>query len=509
MNKVLTPILSIIVLVTILHGCISITTYKAVKIKDHFPEVMARRPPDVKLSEELILLEKPPKRLTNSTSLISKDGRAHVFVIDKKSHIYHIEIFGDKVINQEHLGEIETKGLMALDAVEHPPGTLRVLAGDKQYFRTAHNLNWQEVKGNRCTRFVPVGDELFCAFVAEGEEVTAPERTDYIVGWFILVPIVLWSHDHASKLVLAQESQDGWIVRAVLDPDTPLDADHDFMVGTDSMGNIHFLYDTSKGSATFFISPLLVDAVGSASKHKLQYAQLAIDQLLAHSRNTQNQVPSLVAAPVKWLTVNGAPLTHLPLTKQKNTEDHLFAETSIKYFLPRYLPQHPSLSPLHRNFSVNKVTGDVSGQMWTTTSGFPLDDGNRHLLLRSSLLEVSIRNGQWSPHFNIVTAKDFLTKSSWDNLVDFLFKADGKGKYHVLLKSWKTGFWKTRKYMHYLVKDDVNWSAPLTLGSSSYSPTYDASSLAVDDSGVAFAAWVNKEKQFIGRWIRPRESNLQ
>jgi hypothetical protein len=76
-----------------------------------------------------------------------------------------------------------------------------------------------------------------------------------------------------------------------------------------------------------------------------------------------------------------------------------------------------------------------------------------------------------------------------------------------LLESSGTEAGGSRFSMNYLLRDGVNWSAPRTLGSSSLW-THDCS-LAVDDSGVAFAAWVNEEGKFIGRWIRPRSIDLE
>ena len=166
------------------------------------------------------------------------------------------------------------------------------------------------------------------------------------------------------------------------------------------------------------------------------------------------------------------------------------------------------LRPLNRNFSVNKMTGEVSGLMWVT--GITLVDGDRKLpfdISDHSWLEVSIHDGQWSPHFKIVTAKDFPTSNyEWSQFQNILIKTDSKGNKHLLLVGREQGFWKARLYMNYLVEDNNNWSAPLTLGSSAWS---HEGSLAVDDSGVAFAAWVNQEGKFIGRWIRPSRIDLE
>jgi hypothetical protein len=112
------------------------------------------------------------------------------------------------------------------------------------------------------------------------------------------------------------------------------------------------------------------------------------------------------------------------------------------------------------------------------------------------------KDGQWSPRFNIVTAEDFPTSNySWSQLGNYLIKIGSKGNKHVLLQGVEPGFWKARKYMNYIVGRDVNWSAPLSIGSSHL--YRDVISLAANDSGVAFAAWINEEGKFIGRWIKP------
>lgn len=480
-----TVIAALIILSILLFGCASHVS------KGLFPEIEARHPPEIQLGAELILLQESPER---STSLIDFDGVAHLFFIDGDKQLYHLEILGDEIITREFLGVIETVNpSIPLDAVEHPRGKLRVIVGDRQYFRSYPNLKWQEVKGNRCSRFVPVGDDLFCAFVAKGEEVSAPERTDYIVGWFFLIPIFAWSHEHASKLVLAQESQDGWIVRVVVDSDSSLDAHGDFMVGTDSLGNIHFLYFTSKGGGAFFAFAYYPGAGAGIKepKSKLRYAQLTFDQLLAHSSNPQNQGSGDNTTSIQWMTIEGVPLPNRPFIKESLNNLHA----------------HIDLRPLNRNFSVNKETGEITGLMYA--SQCELSDNERELSLfnyDNLWVELNIIKKKLSPRFDIVTAKDFPTDDlnwfPWENL---LIKADGKGRFHVLLESIKMGFWRNHLQMHYIMKDGINWSVPMNLGSSHHS-NYD-STIAVDDSGVAFAAWVNEEGNFIGRWIRPHSVN--
>ena len=70
-----------LLLSTLLAGCASLAS------RGLFPEVKARRPPEVEMGAELILLNEEAKF---STSLISADGRAHVFVANAKRQLEHI-----------------------------------------------------------------------------------------------------------------------------------------------------------------------------------------------------------------------------------------------------------------------------------------------------------------------------------------------------------------------------------------------------------------------------------
>jgi hypothetical protein len=68
------------------------------------------------------------------------------------------------------------------------------------------------------------GDDLLCAFIAKGRDIGAPMRRDWTVGWFILLSVVFWSNNFTDKLVLAQDSPDGWMIGTVFDPKTKLSA---------------------------------------------------------------------------------------------------------------------------------------------------------------------------------------------------------------------------------------------------------------------------------------------
>jgi hypothetical protein len=337
---------------------------------------------------------------------------------------------------------------------------------------------------------VPIDDKLFCAFVINGEEIEAPERTDYIFGWFLLVPIAFWSHDHVSKLVLAEKSIDGWAIRAVVDPDTPMDAGSDFLVGTDSFGKIHFLYSTSKGGGAFIVFAYGYGGGAGATEpeSKLKYAHLTIDQLLSHSTEAQNQALNTHSTPIRWMNIKGTHLEHIPFRKK-----------DYDYLSPVVL------NPLNRRFVVNRETGNVDGLIWAGQC--PMLDIGRKMpawisnpTANPSVVEVSIHDGQWTPNFDIVTTLDFPTSGIiWRQTDELSIKLDGKGNYHLLLQNLDIG-WKSRKYMNYFLKGAAGWSAPLSLGRSHI--TNGVMSLAVNDCGAAFAAWVNEEGKFVARWIK-------
>lgn len=448
--------------------------------KGLLPEVEARLPPDVQQGTELILLEEPP---LNSTSLIDSDGVAHIFLVDKDEQLNHIEILGDQIISHEFLDEVDYFHWWDFDAVEHPRGKLRVLAGDKQYFREASNLDWQQVEGNRCTKFVPVGNDLYCAFIINGEEVYAPKRTEVIYGIFLLIPYYFKDDVAASKLVLAQKIQNDWIVRAVLDPYTLLDAEHDFMVGTDNLGNVHFLYFTSKGDFDFIFSifPPFFDA-GRNSPRVLRYAQVPIDKLLTLSSDVENKATIEGATSKQWLHVKGDTMP----------------SAARHYYI--------DFNRLNNRFAVNKVTREVSGLFFATAETFALAD--RRLSCENqvdhSQVEVSIHDGIWSSHCNIVATLDIPTSNRWWSFPRI--KTDSKGRTFALLESFYPGrFGQFQCNMNYFYKDEVNWSAPLVLGGSKCG---NCESIAVNDSGMVFVSWVNKEGKYIGRWIRTQRGDF-
>ncbi|MHB8829978.1 MAG: hypothetical protein ACYC6Q_10685 [Syntrophales bacterium] len=454
------------------------------------PDVKARPLPDVFPDPEIILLEKA--EISGDSlfkSLVSADGRAHLFLSDKKKKIHHLEISNRVVLQHEILGALEVAPA-ALDAVEHPEGKLRVIAGDRQFIQSAPGNGWEEVRGNLCTRFVKAGDNLLCAFIANGRELGSPMRRDWTVGWFILLPVVFWSDVFADKLVLAQESSNGWIIRAVFDPETKLSARQDFMAGGDAEGFLHFLYRSSGGSTAFIVAFAPGGGVVSGadvSAVEIRYARFHHEQLTRAEKMDVAEETGKENGSSPWKSIPGIPLNPMPYIVDK-------------YQRPDSLKM---IGPLDRRFAVNSVSGDPCGlvRAWSGK----LDDGAHKIGSEDTpWIHVHLRDGQWGPRFEIVTAGD-LPESGWRWYNDryALISNDSRGNNHALLVKSKAGFWKSTNELCYFYNTGNNWSAPLVLGDSL--GVDSPRSLSAGQDGKVFAAWLAGGDRIVGRWIIPKK----
>ena len=455
------------------------------------PDVKARRLPEVHLSPEIVLWE--DVKITDGfpfKSLISADGRAHLFLSDKKKQIHHLEVSESNVFLHEIIGKLEDASPKALDAVELSAGGLRVLAGDRQFIRSAPEQKWQELKGNLCARFITAGDNLLCAFIANGKEIGSPTRRDWTVGWFILLPVVFWSDVMADKLVLAQESPEGWAIRAVFDPETKLSALSDFTVGADRNGSLHFLYRASGKSRAFIVAFGYMSGgyrVVDTSPKEIRYARVQYDRFLSGNKNLDQQGAGKDNTPILWEAIPGMPLVPLPYVADKNQRP-----TSLNL-----------IGSIERQLAINSALGDLDGLIWVYNLG--LDDG-MHKMGTADMpwINVKINDGQWAPLFEIVTASD-LSDSGWRWLNDrgALLNNDAKGANHLLLTKSQLGFWSSTHEMCYFINTGDDWSAPLVLGSSGRIDSQR--SLAVDAAGRVFAAWQSRSNRVVGRWILPKK----
>jgi hypothetical protein len=466
-------------------------------------DIEARRPPAVRVGPQMVLQD-PAKLSWHSqmAGLIGKGGSAHVFFTDEKKQVHHIEISGDDVAKREVLGTLESPTeFFNVDAVEHPADTIRVAAGDKMFVRTG-NDPWREIKGNRCDRFIPAGNDLLCSFVIRGEDIGAPERRDYVIGFVILFPIFWWSDVRAEKLVIAQETEAGWAIRAVVDPKTELSA-RDYVMGTDRDGFLHVLYRSSGGNYGFIAVGAggkgIVDG-GDISEKEIRYFRVPLTRLLSPAADPAGADASGRA----WLPLEGAPLPPIPFVGKSiwgNPADQTIVALSY-------------IGPLNRHFTVSSLNGDVLGLFWPSL--FSLDDGQKKIGGlgwsddNMTWVQVRIGNGRWAPEYDIV-AVDKLPDPEWvwgeyparrsDNDRMARITTDCRGGAHALLYRKKKGVFEKQEEMAYFVKTGPEWSAPLILGNKL--AWMQARALSIDERGRVFAAWFDAEKRIVGRWILP------
>ena len=449
-----------------------------------FRNVQARQAPAISLGPEFTVQDKMMLHYDSRfKAILTRDGHGHIFVVDKVRTVHHLEVSGNEVLLRETLGSLgsDVHYFSRIDAVEYPKGALRVVAGDKMFMRSVHDV-WAEIKGNRCERLIPVDDDLLCTFIAKGEDLGAPKRTDYILGWFILVPVVLWSNVHAEKLVIAKESKDGWIIMAVLDPEAELSARSDYVLGADRRG-LQFLYRSSGGSYGFIVGFGGYSGVigwDNISEQQISYARIDYEMLFQRSSgsDTGSKDP-----PVGWLRVAGKPLSTPPFI--------------VKPLNPKFFWQ----DSLDRRFTVNGASGDIEGLVQVSYH-FTMDDGLRKIAVRGGegypWAEIRINGDSWVPRFEIVAAED-LPDPGYDWSSGALIMSDVQGNNHVLLRRVKPGFWTTSFEICYFLKTAAGWSAPVVLGGNV--SQCDCRDLAVDDKGNILAIWMDTNDAVKGRWI--------
>lgn len=452
-------------------------------------DVKSRHLPAVNLGPQITLQEKAKFDYdTRFANLISKDGHAHLFAIDKEKRIHHIEISGNEVLNRELLGEVDKSyPNPKVDTVEHPRGKLRVLAGDKMFIRSEGG-KWQEIEGNRCQRFIAAGDDLLCTFIAKGQDLGAPKRKDWLVGWFVLIPVVLWSDVHAEKLVIAKETPAGWTITAVVDPESELSARSDYVMGADSRG-LQLLYRSSGGSYMFIVGFAGgAGAIGGTDVSDQQISYARVDYEMLFQRPSDSD-PASNNNSAGWLRVAGKPISTPP-----------FVDRNYSNFFWR--------DSLDRRFTVNGASGKIEGLVWVDQ--FIMNDGVRKIdgtgITEHHWAEVKISEDRWIPNFDIVAAEnlpepDYKWGSDWGALI----RSDAHGNDHALLIRVKPGFWKASFEICYFIKTAVGWSAPVVLGHglSAFSPR----GLALDGNGKALAIWVDRNNTVKARWIQDQKNS--
>ena len=440
--------------------------------KQILSDLEARRPPDVALGEPMRLLEQP---VGQATAVASADGRLHLFALDTAKTLHHVQVDGEQVIKRSRIGTVDgAPADVTLDVVEWPVGTLRVLAGGRQFVGSPGG-EWQSLEGNRCQHFLVLSDKLYCAYVAKGEEIGSPKRTDVYAGLLFIVPFVLPVDRASQKLVLAEFTTGTWTARAVVDPDDSLDAASDFAMGVDGQGDLHILYKVSRGGGLILLGPMGGGA-GALPEPKLSYARLAIASLAS---NRDAAVGGSAFTPIRGQYLG------LPYATQYGDEPAWF-----------------TLEPIRARFAINRATGTVDGLVRGPEVRLtPESVAYRFGALSEAVVDVSLREAVWQ-----VPAQIVLTSNWPDTGVEYLWWGrpamliDADGTSHALFASGKDCFLSCKAYgLDYLAKRSGAWSAPKRFSTG----RMEFWSLFKGQAGV-FAAWAEKGGGLLGRWIFPK-----
>ncbi|MEQ1484688.1 hypothetical protein [Methyloglobulus sp.] len=459
--------------------------------KGRLPEVTNRISPSLQLSSEITILD---KEVTLIKSLVSNNGHAHVFALDNEGRLSHTDIQGNQIQQHHEIGKVELGNAKFIDAIELTNNQYRILAGDTQYIVDEAGRILREIKGNKCERFLPIGDKLFCSFIISGKEAGAPERTDVTGGIFFILPFVFWSTEQATKLVLAEETANGWLIKAVVDPNIKPDTSPDYVVQLDNQGILHIVYYTTGGGGFFAVGGGGNGGVFVGSESNLRYAQLQTSRLM--DRNLPVSSDKSHETNNGWLAINGANLdwSQVPFFDYDSG-----GVGGASYFASRF-------TPLTHHLSIDPVLGDLSFSI----SGAMSFDGLRKVYiyhggrlggLDDLWLEFRNRKSQWDLDFTTLVTNDIPTKGyEWNYIYNGVKnRIDRSGVGHIIVFSKKSNYLT----IEYLQKNNQNWSLPIKLGNCEECRFSD---FAVSQHGNIFVYWTNDQDKLIGRWIRKSQA---
>jgi hypothetical protein len=478
-----------------------------VKTSEMFPDFGRRAPPKVDLSQVVTLLEHSS---TLVTSLVGSDGYVHVFALNQSGDIHHIVLSDTQVINHELIGAamelVVSKswptGLASIDTIEHPLGTLRVAVKGMQYVQRGSKAIWQKVENSRCSRYLANKERLFCAYIAKGDEIGTHTRKDTTVLLLVILPVWSSMEKRSDKLVLAEEIDGAWHIRAIVDPEEPFDIDPDFFAGIDAKGTINLLYAGSRrggfGAIVGAGGPGFAGgAVAIGWPSSVRFAQIPIGNLSELSV-AANSVGELVKTSQKLAMIEGVQVAAKPLIKDRYGVDR---------------ENWPDLRRFSQQFSLHAASGEIHGLMFA--DNLILDDGKRRLRiggaynLEPTWVSLALRDGQWLNHYDVVTSSDSPPGLSWDYRSEGYTRSDPQGRLHLLLiAKMEEKSYRISCEITYLTNSGSGWSAPLLLGgcplSSMGYPAGEAGrSLAFAEDGSVFATWIDKVGSLVGRFLSP------
>jgi hypothetical protein len=451
------------------------------------PGVAARQQSTVRLGPIVTLFDHVPRA---AASAMTSNGGLHVVAVDREGWVRHLQIQDEEIVVEERLGRLATSAsgpTPPIDVVEHPLGTLRVLASDLSFRRAADQSAWEETAGNRCAAFLPTADRLLCAFVLDGTEVSAPRRTDVSGGLLLVVPVVWWTHETADKLVVAEETDAGWELRWVVDPNTTLDAGPDFLAGIDVDGTIHLVFAEGRGGG-YFIASGGPGGAGALAGGPASHLRLAVVETGRRGGAPPNAGSVTDAPDRRWQPVGARPL-------QSNLLDALTGSAAVGNL---------GLRPVDRHFSLDSRTGTISVTVSVPTHVLTGDRASSLAPQDDSAWTVFRLCGDaWCGEPELAAADQLPDPSFRWHADEPLLVVDETGRDHLLLIATDPGFWVNSSRTVYLEREPTgDWSAPLELGASVAGSVCSVRLLAVDARGSVFAAWPDDAGRFVGRWLR-------
>jgi len=418
-------------------------------------ELEARHVVAVDVGPELTLTSAPFERLV---STIDSAGTAHVVGVLANLQIHHITIGLAGTLHDEVVGTMPPNSNIrrgALDIVEHPVGTIRIAAGDTEYWRAQSSGDWAHAAGNRCRQYLVRTASLYCAFVASGEDVGTAARTDVNVVLIFIVPIVWPNVVRPGKLVLAELVDESWVVRTAVDPGTNWSADEaDFAAGVDQRDMAHLIFHAWRGGSQFLMGPSGGGVAGGPSS-ELRYARFP-----------------------------------LPVDGVRGRDRRDWQEAQSEKIAPNPRDRWGLLGHIH------DIVGFLPG------AGTAIN-----LMSLGDPLCAAPSNWRINP---IPWGTAFLGDASFELLgIDgcpTLLRIGADDSRHVLLATCQ-GSWTTVCQMAYVRRSGDGMLAKAMLGGAAAGlPT----TLAVGSQGTAFAAWVGRSgKSLVGQWINARPAPIE
>jgi hypothetical protein len=466
-RRLLSRLIGPIVAVCVTSACVTTDTPR-IRAVELGAQLDSRAAIEARVSEPVRLLD---QNVARAVVLPAADEVVRILALDNRGTIHHVLLDRDGRVSREAIGVVEPAGPQTFDAVEWPPGVVRVIAGASQFIRSRDDPTWKENKGNLCHRFVTASNRLYCAFLMSGETLGSPKRTDWHGGLLFIIPFAIPSSHQSTKLVLAEETSEGWVTRVVLDAEDDLDTQPEFVISADNGGNIHFVY-TVKGGGSLWLLPL---GGGDIASPRLRYAQLDAKALRSSVAGNRDD------AARQFFSAHGRDVPRL------RTAYGLSYPKLLLQSWPSGLSWNPFSGELEALWYVNILVGDP---------------GSTIVGQRDGVLHAVMRNGEWLATTRLVLAENWPRHGASYSEPTILF--DSAGTSHALVRvRLSTTSRNKSDGLSYLMQRGGEWTRPVFIETDSNEWSPGAPWGVATKTGL-FALSTSRESGLVGRWIRPQ-----